>query len=65
MSEYKIQKLVCGEWLDASEIDSDYEYIKQTIKLFRAGNPDIKYRLIGRECHPWCELKEDEVKYGS
>lgn len=59
VSEYKIQVFVDGWWLNTGEMDSDYEYIKRTIKFLRAKNPNAKYRIMGRECHPWCEIKED------
>lgn len=66
--EFKVQVSIDGgkSWVDSNFNDgvySSFEYVKNMADQLRAANP-YKYRIVGRELLPWCEIKEDEVKYG-
>lgn len=66
--EFKIQ-LSCDDgktWIDLRRYylhNCSFEATKKTIDLYRKESTRIKYRIVGREIMPWCEIKEDEVKY--
>lgn len=70
MMEFKIQVSFNGkDWEDSCyNIDSllrtNYKDVKSMIDCARAANPNFKYRIVGHELMPWCEIKESEVKYG-
>ena len=75
MMEFKIQFLLEGEWKvvspsfiegkwrNGSSIIEDYSLTKCIIANLRKEHPECKYRIIGREVHPWCEINEGEVKH--
>ena len=65
--EFKVQVSIDGgkSWIDSSYDDcaySSFKYVKDAADRLRAVNPKYKYRIIGREVHPWCEINEGEVK---
>ena len=66
--EFKIQVSYDGGkvWIDLSiqpDNNLDFEYVKGIVNRRRKMNPNgYKYRIIGREVHPWCEINEGEVK---
>ena len=49
-------------WMDLSihpDNNLDFEYVKGIVNRRRKMNPNgYKYRIIGREVRPWCEIKE-------
>ena len=60
VNEFKIQRLSGDMWIDIGKVSYDYFRIKGGVHNLRLANPNHKYRIIGRECHPWCEIKEGE-----
>lgn len=50
-------------WIDLSiqpDNNLDFEYVKGIVNRRRKMNPNgYKYRIIGQEVRPWCEIKED------
>ena len=63
--EFKIQVSYDGGkvWYDGVK-SIDFDYMKSIVNRQRKRNPDdYKYRIVGREILPWCEIKEGEVKY--
>ena len=52
-------------WMDSKNHPSNgsFESTKEMTDFCRKNNPRAKYRIVGREIMPWCEIKEDEVKY--
>ena len=73
MMEFRIQCLLEGEWSavsrsvieggwrGTSSIIEDYNLAKCIIANLRKEHPECKYRIIGREVHPWCEIKKCDV----
>ena len=71
MMEFRIQFLLEGEWevvspsfiegkwRNGSSIIEDYSIAKCIIANLRKEHPECKYRIVGREVHPWCEINED------
>ena len=62
--EFKIQLSIDGgkSWIDSNYNDgvySSFQYVKDMADQLRAANPNYKYRIVGRELMPWCEVKED------
>lgn len=66
--EFKIQLSYDGgkTWMDSRnrERTNDFKAWKKLCDFCREHNPKAKYRIVGRELMPWCEIKEEEVKYG-
>ena len=73
MMEFRIQCLLEGEWSvvspsvieggwrRTSSIIEDYNLAKCIIANLRKEHPKCKYRIIGREVHPWREIKKCDV----
>ena len=59
--EFKIQVSYDGGkvWYDVVN-SIDFDYMKSIVNRQRKRNPDdYKYRIVGREILPWCEINED------
>ena len=73
MMEFRIQFPIEGEWSvvspsvieggwrGTSSIIEDYNLAKCIIANLRKEHPECKYRIIGREVHPWREIKKCDV----
>lgn len=63
--EFKIQILINGNWIDTlwAKNMTNYQSVKLQVDHLRKMDKECKYRIVGREKLPWCEIKEDEVKY--
>ena len=46
-------------WIDIGKVSYNYFRIKGSVHNLRLTNPNHKYRIIGRDVHPWCEIKEN------
>lgn len=61
--EFKIQVSYDGGkiWFDTiyHSLDESFKSTKELCDLCRKENTKIKYRIVGRELMPWCEIKED------
>lgn len=59
MMEFKIQVFENGEWHNTyHDATSDFVFVKNKIAEYRSVHPNRKYRIIGRQLMPWCEIKE-------
>lgn len=61
--EFKIQLSFDGGnvWFDSNYNDGahySFQHVKDKTDQLRAANPNYKYRIVGREILPWCEIKE-------
>lgn len=62
--EFKIQRSYDDgkTWVDLRRYclpNCSFEATKKSIDLYRKESTRIKYRIVGRELMPWCEIKED------
>ena len=48
-------------WIDIGKVSYNYFRIKGSVHNLRLTNPNHKYRIIGRDVHPWCEIKEGTI----